>query len=326
MSRALSLTSAALTVALLAAQPACTPSRPSPPGLSLAWSTTVARDHPLAGRIWDPRASRFVGAAALEAGVAGGRFVLLGETHDNPDHHALQARLIRAMTAAGRRPALALEMLSTDQQPAIDAALAGPAPRAEALREAVAWDRSGWPPFEEYRTVIEAALAADLPVVGANLPRQVMSEVVRRGAAALPTPVLARLEAAGPLSDAERRERREEMAESHCGELPESILDPLLLAQRARDAQLAEALLSSGRGEGAVLVTGAEHARRDRGVTSFLGTSAGVVTVAFLEVAPDAPRPSSYGPLPYDFVVFTPGAARGDPCEGLRRHHGRSRR
>jgi uncharacterized iron-regulated protein len=265
-----------------------------------------------------------VDGAALDAAVVRARYVLLGETHDNPDHHALQARLIRAMTEAGRRPALALEMLSTDQQPAIDAALAGVPARADALRDAVAWDRSGWPPFDEYRPVLDAGLSAGLRVVGANLPREVMRRVVRGGDEALPPPIRARLDAAGPLSEEERRERSEEMAESHCGELPEHLLGPLVLGQRARDAQLADVLLSEGREDGAVLITGAEHARRDRGVPAFLGKGANVVSIAFREVSPDARRPQAYGPLPYDLVVFTPGAAREDPCERLRRRGGGS--
>ena len=27
--------------------------------------------------------------------------------------------------------------------------------------------------------------------------------------------------------------------------------------------------------------------------------------------------PDGYDPAPYDYVVFTPGADRGDPCEGM---------
>jgi uncharacterized iron-regulated protein len=106
------------------------------------WVSTEHRSHPLVGRIWDPRAARFVDEAALAAAVASADFVLLGETHDNPDHHLLQARLLAAIVAAGRRPALAFEMLTADQQAAVDAALARAPKDPDALAEAVAWKAS----------------------------------------------------------------------------------------------------------------------------------------------------------------------------------------
>lgn len=232
------------------------------------------------------------------------------------------------MIASGRRPALAMEMLDPAQQAAVDAALAAPGPTPEAFRDAVGWDRSGWPPFAIYRPLLEVALAARLPVVAANLSRGAAREVVHRGAGALPAPVQALLARAGPLQAAEAAERREEMAAQHCGELPEPFLDPMVLTQRARDAQLAQALLEGATAGGGVLVTGAEHARRDRAAAAFLLTAGAapgdVLSVAFREVEPGEDDPAAAGPLPWDWVVFTPGAERGDPCEGLRRPAGGS--
>jgi hypothetical protein len=43
-----------------------------------------------------------------------------------------------------------------------------------------------------------------------------------------------------------------------------------------------------------------------------------VLSIAFREVEPGEERPDAGGPLPWDWVVFTPGTERGDPCEGLR--------
>lgn len=286
------------------------------------WESPLHRDHPLVGRIWDVRASRFVTERELVAALAGARFVLLGETHDNPDHHALQARLLHALIARGRRPALAFEMLDVDQQGEADAVLRGPAPTPEALREAVGWDRSGWPSFSLYQPIFQAGLGAHLPIVAANLSRRSAREVIHHGTGALAAPVRVLLDRAGPLSRDEERERREEMEALHCGQLPEAFLDPMVLSQRARDAQLAQALLSRASADGAVLITGAEHARRDRGVGEFLrvaGTAPDeVAALALREVDPAVGKPAGYDPAPYDYVLFTPGADRGDPCEGMR--------
>jgi uncharacterized iron-regulated protein len=298
------------------------------------WVSTEHRGHPLVGRIWDVRASRFVDEATLAAELAAADYVALGETHDNPDHHLLQARLVRAITAGGRRPALAFEMLTADQQATVDAALAKAPKDPDALGAAVGWDRSGWPEFVLYRPIFAAGLEAGLPIVAANLPRTEAKAIVAKGRDALDEGLRARLARREPIPEAVVAELREEMNASHCGELPERMLEPLVLAQRARDARMAERLATSGAGRGAILVTGTGHARTDRGVPALVkddAPGAKVVSVAFLEVDPDAAEPAGYaqrwgeGPLPFDAVVFTPGKERPDPCAELRKHLERKR-
>jgi uncharacterized iron-regulated protein len=141
---------------------------------------------------------------------------------------------------------------------------------------------------------------------------------MHHGTEALAPPVRALLDRAGPLPADEERERGEEMEALHCGELPREFLQPMVLSQRARDAQLAQALLAGATADGAVLVTGAEHARRDRGVGAFLRVAGiapdQVLAVAFREVDPEERTPAGYDLAPWDYVVFTPAADRGDPC------------
>lgn len=292
------------------------------------WLSPLEREHPLVGRIWDVRAGRYSDEAALLADLSGARFALLGETHDNADHHLLQARLTRAIGQAGRRPAVAFEMLATEQQPAIDAALAREAPSADAVGEAVRWDESGWPAFAEYRPIFAVALEAGMRIAAANLPRKEIQAVVRRGAEALPAPVRARIDRQGPLPAEVAEEMRKEMGESHCGELPESMLAPMVLGQRARDAQMAEVL--AGLGEpGGILIAGAGHTRTDRGVPAYLPDAGGrIASVLLVEVSGKRHEPAAYaedfgkGPLPFDWVIFTPRAKRPDPCAALRAHRG----
>jgi len=66
----------------------------------------------------------------------------------------------------------------------------------------------------------------------------------------------------------------------------------------------------------------------DRGVPALVAKDAPdkkVVGIAFEEVGADAKEPAGYeedwgkGPLPFDFVVFTPKTKREDPCAGLRK-------
>lgn len=322
---------AALVACLVTACSSLPGQRPDRPEASIggSWLSQRNRDHALAGRIWDVRAGKFVDEEALRAVAQGARLLLLGEVHDNADHHLLQARLVRMVTATGRRPAIAFEMIDETRQAAIESIPEGERSNPEAYREAVRWDGSGWPDFALYRPVFEAALEARLPVIAANLPRARVREASRKGLGALPAAVRKRIERQGPLPPDVLAEFREEMSESHCGELPESMLDPLVLGQRARDAQLAQAIAEGSTADGAILITGSGHARLDRGVASYLAgeelAQGPVVAISFQEVTEDRREPADYQsaraePVRFDFVVFTPGAEREDPCEGLREH------
>ena len=98
--------------------------------------------------------------------------------------------------------------------------------------------------------------------------------------------------------------------------------------QWARDARMAASLARGGQRDGAVLIAGAGHARRDHGVPAHLARQApgaGVASVAFLEVDPAAARAGDYAPrfasdaLPFDYVWFTPKIDDVDPCEKFKK-------
>jgi uncharacterized iron-regulated protein len=263
---------------------------------------------PRVGAIWDVAAGRIIDRDALVARVLRARIVLLGETHDNPGHHGGQADLLRALIAAGRRPAVAFEMLETDQQATLDAARAAGTRDPDAIAGAVGWERSGWPPFRLYRPIFARALEANLRIVAANLPKEQARSLVRQGLAALDPARAAALELDRPLDAATQAALEQEMAESHCGMLPPEMLGGMVLAQRARDATMAE-VLEAARTEGAVAIVGAGHARKDRGIPAYLPIDLPVLSIAWLE-ATDPPEPNQ----PYDIAIFTPPHPREDPC------------
>ncbi len=283
-------------------------------------------DHALAGRFWDVRGARWVDEATVEAAVTRADFALLGETHDNPEHHRLQARFLHAIVATGRRPAVAFEMLNASQQPIVDAAVRGNPRSADALAKAVGWANSGWPEFSMYRPIFQEALDAGLPIVATDLSRERARDVVRDGVSVLEPPVRAMLERQRPLPDPVLKAYRQEMYESHCKQLPESMLDPMVLMQRARDAEIAYHVVEAGKERGAVLIAGSGHTRDDRAVPAFIRQEApgrSVVALGFLEVAPGEVSPEQYasgfatGKLPFDYVGFTVRAEREDPCKDI---------
>ncbi|MEX2148101.1 MAG: ChaN family lipoprotein [Candidatus Rokuibacteriota bacterium] len=314
-------------LALLLALTACAPAMP-------AWRAPLGRDHPLTGRVWDVAAARFIDAGALPSRLASARFVLLGEKHDNPDHHRLQAALVRALAAAGRRPAVAFEMLDTTQAPALARYLAASPRDAAALGDAVDWKRSGWPPWSLYEPVARAALDAGLPILAANLPAATIAAVARGNPSALPPSLVTSHALDRALPEGAQAAMAAEIRDAHCGHADDRMVTNMTAAQRARDAHMAETMLAAG-GDGTVLIAGTGHVRHDRGVPVYLRArvpAATSATVAFVEVQPNATTPNDYAPrfgatsLPFDYTWFTPRMDDDDPCETFRRSLERLRR
>jgi uncharacterized iron-regulated protein len=259
--------------------------------------------------------------------MLGARFVLIGEQHDNPDHHLLQARLLRALLAGGRKPAVVFEMLDQEQQPAIDRALAAHVD-VDAFGAAVDWAHSGWPPWSLYRPLFAEVLGAGLPIIAAGLDRKAAMRMAGQDLAEFDPALAHALEAAGPLPPEQQAALREEMQQVHCGKISATeMLDAMALIQRARDARLALGLQRAG-ADGAVLIAGAGHVRDDRGVPAYLARAgAGApLSIALLEVQPGALRPADYvaqleaAVPPYDLLWFTPRASDADHCAEVTPH------
>jgi uncharacterized iron-regulated protein len=307
----------AVALALLVAAGGC--ARPA----QIEWQSPVEREHPLVGKVWDVSANTTISEATLNARLAGSRFVILGERHDNPDHHVLQAKLVRALVEAGRHPAVGFEMLSTDDTAAVARYLARSPKDAAGLGDAVNWRRTGWPEWRFYQPIAQAALDGSLPIVATNLSRPATDAVRRNGLPGLGPALTTQLRLAEP-SPETRTAMALEIREAHCGQVAEDMIARMVDIQWARDARMAASLARGGQRDGAVLIAGAGHARRDRGVPVHLARQApgaGIASVAFVEVDPAAIKPGDYAArfastaLPFDYVWFTPKIDEADPCE-----------
>lgn len=320
---------AALALLPLAAT-AAAPSPAPPAAPDGGWTAEYAQGHPLVGRLWDTATGRFIDEAALADRLAGARYVLLGEKHDNPDHHRLQARLVAAMAARQRRPAVAFEMFDSGQAEALAAHLRDHPRDAAGLGAAVGWERSGWPEWRFYQPVAAAALDAGLPVVTANFAHDAVRGLARQGLDSLPPGLRAGLALPETLPPQVDAVVRAAVIDGHCGMMPETMAAPMVRVQSARDALMARALID-GAGlpgaDGGVLIAGNGHVRRDAGVPwhlARLGAAAGdVLTIGLMEVAEGESDPAAYArfwgeTLPFDVVWFTPVVDLGDPCEAMR--------
>lgn len=257
-----------------------------------------------------------VSAAEFTARLRAADAVLLGELHDNPDHHRARAALF---AAAGPDAMAVFEHFARADAPV-------PTPAASESREAwldrAGFDRAGWA-WPLHAPLVEAALAAGRPMRGTNLSREALRDVVRRGAGAAPPP-LAALVAAAPLDSAARATLDAELVAGHCGQLPASMIAGLRDAQVVRDAAMAAAIVDARAAGTPWLFAGNGHVRRDVAVPRLLAASHPrwrVLTVGFVE-RDSAGRP----PAPattrgrYDLVVVTDApAGRPDPCAAFRR-------
>ncbi|HEX2679656.1 MAG TPA: ChaN family lipoprotein, partial [Polyangiales bacterium] len=267
--------------------PAPPPKSPVVAPSTFEWRAKLDRDHPLVGKIWDVKAGDFVEPERVIEEAAKVPYVLLGERHDNPDHHRLQARVVAELVKAVRHPQLVLEMLELEQQPAIDSFLAQPGASAAGFGAALGWEKTSWPAFADYQPIFEAAFAAKLPIKAGNIAQADAKALVKQGPSALAPERAQALSLDRAFPSALEAALVDELRASHCGKLPESLLAPMALAQHARDAQMAQVLGKAGPEEGAVLIAGGGHARLDRGVPYYLALAtpaARVVSVGFREV------------------------------------------
>jgi uncharacterized iron-regulated protein len=269
----------------------------------------------LEGRIWDARAGRFVDEDELLQRIRSVRYVLLGEVHDNPVHHSLRAALIGRLAPAE----VFFEQFDREHDPALRAAQRASAD-AEGMAKAGALATSWkWP---LHKPLVEAALAAGMTVRAANLPG------AEAGRSAISFDLYGRNSALGHrLADVDWPEHREaalraEIRDGHCGALSLRTAHLAALAQRARDAAIASALATAQ--DGAVLIAGNGHVRRDLGVPLYLPRGATIVSVGLVETQSGQADPRDYvsganGEPKYDFLWFTAPHPRPDPCETFRK-------
>lgn len=283
------------------------------------WTATLRADHPLVGRVWSPTRHAFLEPKAFEDAIVSARFVLLGEKHDAPDHHRLQSHVVQTLVRRGRKPSIVFEMLDVDEQPRVDAARAAKDPEQAAFPQG--WD---WP---FYKPIVAYAFEVGLPVYAGNYPKAKIKASFHG------TPIAEEdLHALGvdlPFPAEATESLEQELIDSHCGHLPKGHVGGFVTAQRLRDGQLAERLTTTATDGGAVLVAGAGHTRKDRGVPWVLARmpkskDATVFSIAWMEVQAGMNEPDAYAAvyhaktLPFDAVWFTPALEDGDPCAGMK--------
>ncbi|KEA64554.1 putative lipoprotein [Marinobacterium lacunae] len=272
-------------------------------------SAGAAKDnaHPLVGKLWSTAEQRFVDWSEFyQHWLPKGGWLLLGEQHDNADHHRLEALIIREMGTRKQLGAVALEMATLQQQPAFDKAQAQGA--SEITAEQLDWSE-GWP-WSLYAEPVRTAFHWSPKVLGADIARERIKTIYRGK------------ETVDVLEPAHTAFMLDLLFDSHCGQMPKDRLQPMQQIQLARDQQIASVLRTHTQpGLTGVLLTGTIHARSDLGVPRWLGTTPRVsLLMQALEQSqsPEDYHPATFGNLPTtDLILFTPETEAADYCADL---------
>ena len=235
-------------------------------------------------------------------------------------------------------PALVFEHIRADQQAALDqfaefSAKARRLGNSDDLFRFLDWDKSGWPDKQIFEPLFSAAIAGKLPILAGDPPRERVRAIAKGGAAALTDDERQRFKLDQPLAPKLQDALLEELEASHCGLMPKTAFGNMAVAQRYRDAHLADALAKAAAIHArAILLAGNGHVRKDRGVPYYLAQMAPnrkVVSVMLLEVEDGKTDPSAYiprdpdGKPAVDYIIFTPRTERKDPCADMRERFGK---
>ena len=108
-------------------------------------------------------------------------YILIGENHDSPHHHQMQASFLEALAKAGKKPAVGFEMLYSRNQHLLESF------NQRKIKVAKFEENSGWQqswggyPFSLYAPIFTVVENYDLPVYGLNISRATIDSIKKEG-------------------------------------------------------------------------------------------------------------------------------------------------
>ena len=256
--------------------------------------TELGEDHMLHGRVYDVRNGGFTTPSELLIKLERAHYLLLGEKHDNPEHHRLHARVIKSLP---KPEAILLEMISLDKGDRVHKTL-----NESEFRAASDWDKSGWPQYTIYRPKIQAIYDQQLQPGAAQPSRSSIFKAMKTSDDG----------AKGALTPLERQTLSRAVDRAHCGHLDAEMVEMMTRAQVFKDRTMAYELTRQTGGGRGVLIAGNGHVRSDYGVPKHLKNS---VSLAFIEVQDETLNTVGYEIEHFDYVWFTARVDNEDPCK-----------
>ena len=183
--------------------------------------------------------------------------VIVGEKHDNLQHHQIEQWLVESLPRQRTQGSVLMEMITPSQQDKVNAVKdqlkQGKTLTGQQITEQTAWQK-GWT-WELYSGVTTAALAGSYPLLSANLDRSEIKKFYEH-----PLAVTGALSTQPSVREAIAKT----IEESHSGKLEPKQAKAMLAIQQQRDRRMAESLLAAP--TPALLIVGGYHANRALGV------------------------------------------------------------
>ncbi|MBK8594875.1 MAG: ChaN family lipoprotein [Holophagales bacterium] len=305
---------ASLAAALLLALSAL-PLRAENAALDLPLGDPARREKTLAPAldvILDARTASALSPAEVAQKLSKARLVFLGESHTSTEFHRVQLQVIRELQRSGRKVLVGLEMYPVAEQPALDLWNGGTLSEQEFVDKS-RWYRNWGYHWNYYRDIFLFCRDAKVPLYGVNVPRELVSDVRKKGFEGLTAEQKALLP---PKIDSENADHRrlfkaffEEEDSMHPASMPEAMWDGMFRAQCTWDAAMAwnaVAPLKKLNDPNAVMVVliGSGHVAYGLGAqrqaaTWFDGAAASVIPIPVLD---DKDRPAKVRASYADFV------------------------
>jgi uncharacterized iron-regulated protein len=300
---------------------------------------------PLVGKIIDAREKTPVSFDKLMGELADRDVIYLSEKHDNPIHHAIQARIIKDMGAQGKAPVIGFEFFSMDQTPLllnfVDSKKAGHTPKMETaikkqMRKKLGWEDQSDEMWHFYYDLLALAKDNSLWAAGLDLTPSQKRRITRKGMDGL-TPLEQNMIYSTGLNVPEYEARmRAIFKQVHCGMGNDKMTARLYEAWLARNdkmalsiTQLHKAALDADPPQGPVVVImGNGHTEYGLGVMDrvrAIDPNIRQINISLTEIFREPAELEDYLlPLelegydrvfPADYIWFTQRVSDQDPCE-----------
>lgn len=279
----------------------------------------TASAHPLLAKIVNAQGAPLTQAEVL-AQVKQHRYVLVGEKHDNPEHHRLESIIIKARLEQDikQRGNVVFEMLDDGQNAAL--ARLNSSDTLEQMHETLAWPKKGWD-WPSYGPLFQQALQSNALRAG-NISKAFISRLYKEGEPALSDK--SRFNTALSATTTIKNHHLDQIFLSHCGMQSRETLNPMLTIQLAKDASMAHAMRTAAP---AILIAGGEHVRPETAVPwhirqQEIGQEIGadIFVIQLLEARPGETDLNAYikAAGAADVYWFTSATAPKDYCAEVR--------
>ena len=143
----------------------------------LAGATSLAAQSYVPQRVFDSAASQFTDFESMVAEIARADVVFVGEQHDDPNTHRLERALLDGLARRRGDVILSLEMFERDVLDRLNQFSRGALPEADFLASSRPWPRYA----TDYKPLVDLAIERKWPIVAANIPRPIASEISKGG-------------------------------------------------------------------------------------------------------------------------------------------------